>query len=78
MSINGICNINEITRESFEKATSLIGIGTKMAMKRYDAMVNGFAAAINQAKKELLAQGFHQVEEIYEKIMENGGIKKEI
>lgn len=34
LSIDGIYNINEITRESFEKETVRIGIGTKMAMSR--------------------------------------------
>lgn len=33
LSINGINNINEITREAFKKATVQIGIGTKMALK---------------------------------------------
>lgn len=42
LSINRLCNINEITRESFEKAASQVGIGTKMAMKQFDAMVNEF------------------------------------
>ena len=35
LSINGVCNINEISRESFEKMTGKIGIGSKMAMKRF-------------------------------------------
>ena len=33
LSIGGICNINEITRDSFENAASQVGIGPKMAMK---------------------------------------------
>lgn len=77
LSIDGICDINEITRESFEKAAHQVGIGAKMAMKRFDAMVNGFAGAINRAKDELKKQGFDQVETICEMIMEKGGIKKE-
>lgn len=78
ISINGIYDINEITRESFEKAASQVGIGSKMAMKRFDVMVNGFEDAINQAKKELYAQGFEQVEHICEIILKKGGIRKEI
>ena len=76
LSIGGICNINEITRASFEKAASQVGIGPKMAMKRFDAMVKGFETAINQAKEELKSQGFDQVEQICEMIMEKGGIRK--
>ena len=78
LSINGVCNINEISRESFEKMASQVGIGPKMAMKRFDVLVNGFVSAINQAKEELKKQGFNQVEEICEMIMEKGGIKREM
>ena len=78
LSINGICNINEITRESFEKAASQVGIGSKMAMKRFDVMVNGFVDAINQAKEQLKKQGFDQVEQICDMIMKKGGIRKEL
>lgn len=76
LRIDGICNINEITRTSFEKAASQVGIGPKMAMKRFDAMVKGFGDAINQAKEELKNQGFEQVEQISEMIMKKGGICK--
>lgn len=78
LSINGICNINEITREAFAKAASQVGIGVKIAMKRFDTMVNRFSDAITQAKEELKAQGFEQVEQICEMIMEKGGIRKEL
>lgn len=75
IGINGIYNINEITRESFEKATVQIGIGTKLAMKKFDAMVRKFSDAMNQAKAELKQQGFEQVEQISEQIMKKGGIR---
>ena len=75
IGINGIYNINEITRESFEKATVQIGIGTKLAMKKFDAMVRKFSDAMNQAKAEFKQQGFEQVEQISEQIMKKGGIR---
>lgn len=78
LSVDGIYNINEITRESFEKATVQIGIGTKMAMKRFDVMVSGFSNAMDRAKAELKQQGFEQVEQISMQIMKKGGIRKEI
>lgn len=49
-----------------------------MAMKSFDAMVNGFEVAINQAKEELKSQGFDLVEQICDMIMEKGGISKEL
>ena len=76
LSIDGIYNINKITRASFEKAASQVGIGPKMAMKRFDVMVKGFGDAINQAKGELKNQGFEQMEQISEMIMKKGGICK--
>lgn len=78
LSINGICNIHGITREDFAKAASHVGIGTKIAMKRFDTMVNGFTDAITKAKTELKSQGFEQVEQICEMIMKKGGISKEL
>ena len=33
LSINGVCNIDEISRELFENMAAQVGIGTKMAMK---------------------------------------------
>ena len=53
-----------------------VGNGPKMVMKRFDAMVNGFADAINQAKEELKDMGFEHVEQICEMIMEKGGISR--
>lgn len=78
LSIGGIYNINEIIRESFEKVAVQVGIGKKIAMKRFDSMVCGFSDAMNQAKAELKQQGFEQVEQISEQIMKKGGIRKEI
>ena len=78
LSINGVCNINEISRELFEKMAAQVGMGSKIAMKRFDVMVKRFVEALNQAKEELKEQGFNQVEEIYEMIIKKSGIKKEI
>lgn len=75
ISIDGIININQITRESFEKAAVQTGIGMKIAMQRFDAMANGFVHAINRAKEELKDQGFGHAEQIYEMIMKKGGIR---
>ena len=76
MSINEIYDINQITRESFEKEAEYIGLGRKIAMKRFDDMTNKFEKAIMLAKKELEKQGFYQVDDICQKILEKGGIKR--
>ena len=76
LSIDGISNIYEITRNSFERAAVQIGIGAKIAMKRFDDMVNAFPDAIARAKEELQLQGFEHVAQICEMIMNKGGISK--
>ena len=76
LSIGGIYNINQINRASFEHAAAEVGMGVKIAMKRFDAMVEGFIPAINRAKEELLAQGFGQAEQICDIIIKKGGISK--
>ena len=75
MSIDGIYDINQITRESFEKEAEYIGLGKKVAMKKFDTMVNKFVKAMKLAQNELKEQGFYQVDDIYDKIIEKGGIK---
>jgi len=77
LSNDGIYNINEITRESFENMAVQIGLGSRMLMRRFDTMVGEFELALNRAKKELQKQGFDEVEQICEMIMKKGGIKKE-
>lgn len=78
LSVDGKYNINEISRESFANAADQIGIGTKIALRRFDAMVNGFTDALKQANLELSKQGIKQTEQINEQIMKKGGIKKEL
>lgn len=75
MSIGGEYNIEKINRESFEKEAANIGLGKKIAMERFDFMLVRFQEAINSAKKELEDQGYVEVNEIYEKVIRNGGIK---
>ena len=75
MSIGGVYDINKIDRQAFERQARNVGLGSNMAMKRFDDMVLKFSDAINNAKLELQKQGYDGVEEIYNKILSNGGIK---
>lgn len=45
-------------------------------MKRFDTMVNEFVKAMKLAQNELKEQGFYQVDDIYKKILEKGGIRR--
>ena len=37
--------------------------------------MSGFKVALDDSKNELVEQGYYDVEEIYNKILSNGGIK---
>lgn len=78
MSIGGLYLIGEITRESFKQEASKVGLGVKLAMKHFDDMVAGFSNAMNAAKEEMVQQGFDNIDQIIEKIMQKGGIAKEL
>lgn len=75
MSIGGIYNINEIDKHAFERQARNVGLGSNMAMKRFNDLVSGFKVALDNSKNELIEQGYYDVEEIYNKILSNGGIK---
>jgi serine/threonine-protein kinase HipA len=68
LSIGGVYSIYDITRESFEKEAVNVGLGSKMAMKRFDTMVEKFPEALKTAADELKQQGFDGIEEVYEQI----------
>lgn len=75
MSVGEIYNINEIGRSSFERQARIVGLGNSLAMKRFDALVQGFEDAMNDAKHELEGKGFDGMDEICKKILVSGGIK---
>ncbi|MDO4528425.1 MAG: HipA domain-containing protein, partial [bacterium] len=75
MSIGGVYDINKIDRSAFERQARIVGLGVNLAMKSYDAIVSRFTDALNKARVELDDQGYDGVDEIYNKILSNGGIK---
>ena len=75
MSIGGVYNINEIGRESFERQARIVGLGNNLAMKRFDALVQGFVRAMNAARFELEEKGFDGLEDICQRILASGGIR---
>jgi serine/threonine-protein kinase HipA len=69
LSIGGVYSIYDITRESFEKEAVNVGLGRKMAMKRFDTMAEKFPEALKKAADALKKQGFDGIEEVYELIL---------
>ena len=78
LSIDGKYNIYDITRDSFVKEAENVGLGSKIAMKRFDTLVSKFEKAMEGAKKELAEKGFAEVEIIGKQIFTKGGIKNYI
>ena len=75
LSIGGIYNLNKITRQSFEAEAKHIGLGTNLAMRRFDTMVSHFHEALNKAVIDLELQGFVHAHDLKEKILARGGIR---
>ena len=69
MAIDGELDIRKITKESFRAEARHIGLGEKIAMRRFEQMQNSFERALAQAKEEIQDAGYPGVEEIYEKIL---------
>lgn len=69
LAIDGEFDIHRITKDSFRAEAKRIGLGEKIAMRRFDEMLNSFGSALRQAKEELQDQGYPGVEDIYEKIL---------
>ncbi len=66
--INQKSNIRNLTREDFAYEARRVGLGSKLAMNRYDDMVRRFPAVLEQARAEIVAMGFQEANEISEVI----------
>ncbi len=71
MGIGGTYRIYDITRDSFEKEAKNIGLGSKLAMNKFDEMVEYFPVAIDKAAGELTKHGLRGIDEICATITEN-------
>ena len=69
MKIGQSINIDEVTAESFEKASSDIGLGRNLAMSRYHEMLDKFEISLREAANELNEEGFAAAIDLCEKIL---------
>lgn len=74
--IGGEINIDDITTDSFRMAAEQVGLGRRMAMKRFEEMRERFKPALQQSAEELVAVGYSKASEIAEQILCSGGIAK--
>ncbi len=73
MSVAGLYDLDEITRASFEAETSEIGLGTRMAMGRFDSMADRFEKALTQTADELESEGVASAKKMADRILMSGG-----
>ena len=72
--IGEVYSINEMSRESFRQAAGEIGIGERMAMRRFDAMADRFQTALHESAEELADEGYLKAKEIENRILWKAGM----
>lgn len=73
--IAGVCSIDEINAEVFRKAAKNIGLGERIAMKRFSDMCGRFSAALSLSADRLTEEGYENASEMKRRILANGGIR---
>lgn len=74
--IGGARSIDDITADSFRTAAREVGLGERMAIRRYELMSKQFRTALRQSTEELVSAGYSKAAEIEERILQSGGIAK--
>ena len=69
-------SLDEITRSSFEAAASEVGLGTRLAMKQFDAQCQKFKTALTDAVNELSGLGFTRAESFGRRILRTSGYRR--
>ena len=75
IEIGGTFDIDQISREHFISAAEEAGLGKRMAMNRFDDMVEHFENALKESAKTLSEIGFGESSSICGKILQTGGYK---
>ena len=73
--IGGVGTLEEIDREAFRLAAREVGLGDRMALRRFDALCESFEGALRASAEELMSQGFSKAPELAERILATGGIR---
>ena len=74
-SIAGVYAIDEINAEVFRKAAKNVGLGERIAMKRFSDMCGRFSAALTASSNRLTEEGYENAPEMKRRILANGGIR---
>lgn len=74
--IGGAQSIDDITADSFRAAAKEVGLGERMAMRRFENLLSRFRPALSQSAKELADAGFPKAFDMEARILRSGGIAK--
>ena len=70
--IGGALSLDDLPRDSFRLAAREVGLGERMAMRRFDTMCEKFRPALHASAEELAAAGFPKALEMEQRILETG------
>ena len=74
-SIGGELSLDRMTRDSFRKAAKEIGLGERMAMRRFDDMATRFQSALHESAEELVQKGYPKAADIEDRILKTAGFR---
>ena len=74
--IGGALLLDDLTRDSFRLAAREVGLGERMAMRRFDAMCERFRPALHASAAELSEAGFPKALELERRILQTSGVRQ--
>ena len=77
-SIGGVYSVDKIDEEAFRRAAKEIGLGERIAMRKFHDMCERFSPALSFCAEKLSEEGYDKAYEMKKRILKNGGIRKEI
>ena len=75
MRIGNAVTIDDVSESSFRMAAREVGIGEKLAIKRFFAMAQQFESALASTTEELTGKGFANAAQLREQILLTGGYR---
>ena len=73
--IGGTTALDDISRDSFRAAAREVGLGERMALRRFDAMAERFRTVLHESAADLARDGYNKATELENRILETAGIK---
>ena len=74
--IGGALLLDDVTEDAFRQAARDVGLGERMAMRRFDEMCRRFKPALHESAEELIAAGYNKAADLEGRILQSGGIAK--